>query len=286
MPNQPHTQPDPRHKYVGPLKIHSLVETRTINKSIADNLAILDGIDSDLHKSGGPYIGPRGGKWSDPQHKHAWLGGRKSAQTLGHIKSPTRAHDAHVASGGRQPKADFYHEHKAAKAVIATDVASRESGERLNFWDFDDTLAHSNVAVDAMKEQHPDIATWKFWHDPAVSTVAALNTEPIDSMWAELAATPGEHRILTARNVDAVNAWIDKHRDTIPEIALLSKVQSTSVESQKHIPAPVKKATEIASHVAAGRDVHLYDDNHDNLEHAGNAGATAHLIADGALAGY
>jgi len=44
-----------------------------------------------LEKAGGPYIGPRGGKWADPQHTVPWkAGGASSGDTGGSGSSTTR----------------------------------------------------------------------------------------------------------------------------------------------------------------------------------------------------
>ena len=90
-------------------------------------------IANDLYKSGGPYIGPKGGKWLDPMHTIHWDPAKhgskvKHAHELGHVKSPTKAHNEHVASGGTLTKPQFYHKHKAAKAAHGND-SSKPHGD-------------------------------------------------------------------------------------------------------------------------------------------------------------
>lgn len=54
---------------------------------VSKSLTGLDGLGDYLEKAGGPYIGPKGGKWADPQHKHAW-------KELGKTSSGKPVHEA------------------------------------------------------------------------------------------------------------------------------------------------------------------------------------------------
>jgi len=150
----------------------------------------------------------------------------------------------------------------------------------LHLWDFDETLARSCEAVDALKALHPGVPTWKFWHDATLSSAAAANTAPIVAMWDRLAATPGEHRILTGRCAAAVHAWLALHPCYA---ALLSGVASTSEPATKHLITAVKKASYVAPLVASGRTVIFYDDSPLNVSHVAATGATALLVVDGAV---
>ena len=65
-----------------------------------------------------------------------------------------------------------------------------QTTNRLNLWDFDDTLAFSAEAVEVLKASRPDVEGWRWWHVPELSISAVMVTDAIEGMWAELVATP------------------------------------------------------------------------------------------------
>lgn len=141
---------------------------------------------------------------------------------------------------------------------------------RVTFWDFDGVLADSEPVVAELAGRYPATPYWKWWHDPATSTAAALMTSPLVETWELVASTPGRHAILTARCRAAVMAWLAKHgSDTTlaPGIRRIEHVFSTSRAEQKHIPASVKKALFIERFARANPDaeLHFYDDSSRNL---------------------
>ena len=138
---------------------------------------------------------------------------------------------------------------------------------RINLFDFDEVLAHSCAAVEALKASRPEVASWRWWHDEALSTEAALITEAIEEMWDFIATLDGEHWILTARNGAAVEAWLAAHgrRDVFVNVI------STSREETKDTPAAIKKTWTINEVLATGAEVHFYDDAYANI-----AAAKAH----------
>jgi len=140
---------------------------------------------------------------------------------------------------------------------------------RLNLWDFDDTLAWSNEAVEKFKAQFPDVEQWKWWHDDDYSTQAALVTLPIEGMWEMLGKVPGDHWILTGRNKKAVVEWIKiwrNHPDLGKYVRMVDEVLSTSGEATKHIDIALKKQAELAKVLQIYDVVHVYDDRRMNLE--------------------
>jgi hypothetical protein len=156
---------------------------------------------------------------------------------------------------------------------------SPRTAPRLNLWDFDDTLAHSERAVSELR--NATTPEWMWWHDAALSRVATSRTAPITSMWLKLLATPGKHAILTGRNGASVEAWLADHTDhpVIGEaVKAITVVISTSGANVKHIDVAVKKATIIAGFISEGHTVHLFDDRKLNLTEAAKVGAKVHHV--------
>ena len=140
---------------------------------------------------------------------------------------------------------------------------------RLNVWDFDDTLAWSSEAVQRFKRKNPDVESWKWWHDPDISTEAALETLPITDMWERMDKTPGEHWVLTGRVARAVKEWMKIWRDH-PEIGdtvrKIDKVISTSGPAAKHLTVAIKKRRELKKALEVYDEIHFYDDHRLNLD--------------------
>ena len=162
-------------------------------------------------------------------------------------------------------------------------TSQTQTTNRLNLWDFDDTLAFSGSAVEVLKSTRPDVEGWRWWHEPELSISAVMVTDAIEGMWKELVATPGEHWICTGRCGEAVLAWLDLNRGKVEGLELVTRVISTSDKKTAHLDTAVKKAVFIQQEVQSGREVHLYDDRMMNLEHAQAVGAVVHLVQDGRL---
>ncbi len=156
---------------------------------------------------------------------------------------------------------------------------------RLTLWDFDDTLANSADAVTELAEQNPAVPAWMWWHNPALSTLAAERTTPIVERWLELAATPGDHAILTGRNGEAVEAWLRAHADHPVIGAAVRKIRGVISTSHNgdhkvvSISTAAKKAIIIARLAPRYADITLVDDTVENLEAAVEAVPTVRAIA-------
>lgn len=136
--------------------------------------------------------------------------------------------------------------------------------KRINFWDFDDVLADSSRVVSRLKAlpENRDVLFWAWWHDPKFSTAVALETPPLLSGWELLRNTPGEHRILTARCIESVTAWLEKHG--LSEV--FTQVISTSKRDHKHIPACIKKTWHVQAAIETeAASIYFYDDTLANI---------------------
>lgn len=80
----------------------------------------------ELEKAGGPYVGPKGGKWADPQHTIPWkeAAPKKARKHLFHTTGYHRMED--IAEHGLQPRAGSgtfqgggYAEHSQGKVFLA-----------------------------------------------------------------------------------------------------------------------------------------------------------------------
>jgi hypothetical protein len=161
--------------------------------------------------------------------------------------------------------------------------------KRLNLWDFDDTLAASDEAVERLSAEHPEVAYADWWRDPRVSTVAALETRPFPSMWRTLARTPGRHVLFSGRVPEAVEAWLDKYRDD-PDIGSGIEVLEGAIPVPHFRKAgeriPEVKLRLIRDLVRDGEDdIHLYDD-HADLPAMVAAAGIPHLTLHPAAHGY
>lgn len=153
----------------------------------------------------------------------------------------------------------------------------------LRLWDFDDTLAASEAVFDAEAARRPDVALYRWWHEPALSVPLALRTPPIPAAWELLRSMRGgEDWILTARCIEAPIAWLRLHADS-PGVRRIARVTSTSIFARKHLPGAQKKAALVRFLVEGGREVHVYDDRIDNLDACARAGATPHRVVAGRL---
>lgn len=159
---------------------------------------------------------------------------------------------------------------------------------RLNLWDFDDTLAWSNEAVDRLREKYPDVKKWKWWHDEEYSIQAALETLPIEGVWELMGKMPGDHWILTGRNKRSVMEWLSiwKNHPTLGQyVKLVDEVISTSGNAARHIDVAVKKQAEVSKILTVYDEVHVYDDRRMNLEmvSAVSDQVHPHLVENGRL---
>ena len=57
--------------------------------------------------------------------------------------------------------------------------AGRTVNERLNLWDFDDTLVASAVVVDRLAKEHPEIPYSDWWREVGPATLALRETKPL-----------------------------------------------------------------------------------------------------------
>jgi len=142
----------------------------------------------------------------------------------------------------------------------------------LTIWDFDDTLAYSEVVVARLAHEKPTIPFWKWWHDPKLSTLAALQTPPIISMWSKMRDMPGHHVILTARVGCAVEHWLEDRVANDPIIgdqaSRIKRVYSTSSNDPEQYsrPASIKKAELIEGLLPDAAFIDFYDDCSSNIE--------------------
>jgi len=85
-----------------------------------------------IEKGGGPYIGKRGGKWADPQHKIPW----KDAKHAGKPEPKEKAHDEHGARElelhidntehlANETKRTAYGEHQTQRGAIHANLAKK-----------------------------------------------------------------------------------------------------------------------------------------------------------------
>lgn len=136
---------------------------------------------------------------------------------------------------------------------------------RLNVWDFDDTLAESWPVVKALEAKFPEVEYRKWWHDPEVSSAAALATPPLPEAWRLLRSVPGTNMILTGRVGAAVKAWLrlwerdPEYRGAIQGIVA---VESTSGGPEKTAPAKAKFLAQLCGEF----ELHVYDDLQRNLD--------------------
>lgn len=136
---------------------------------------------------------------------------------------------------------------------------------RLNLWDFDDTLAASDEVIERMSKAHPEIPYRDWWRDPTLSTLAALETPPLLSMWKTLAKTPGKHVIFSGRAPEAIEAWLDAYRDA-PGVAPGAKKLSGLIPVP-HFRRPGERIPSVKLRLIremirdGERDIHLYDDH-------------------------
>lgn len=159
---------------------------------------------------------------------------------------------------------------------------------RLNLWDFDDTLAWSKEVVDRLALQHPDVQIEKWWHDDHYSTLAALETLPVEPVWKTLGSTPGDHWILTGRNRKAVMEWVEVWKDN-PDIgkyvSQINKVISTSNATTDKDDIGIKKRGVLERLVLTYDEIHVYDDRRKNLEAMASVSdqVTLHLVSRGRI---
>lgn len=158
----------------------------------------------------------------------------------------------------------------------------------LHIWDFDDTLAESAAAVDKFKRENPDVESWKWWHDPQLSTEVALETLPIEDMWEKLDRTPGEHWILSGRVRAAIMAWLEiwkEHPKLGKIIKKIDRVLSTSGAATKHIDTAIKKSRIIQRALKTYDEIHFYDDRRMNLDEVASLSNRIHphYVLDGRI---
>lgn len=158
-------------------------------------------------------------------------------------------------------------------------------GQRLNIWDFDDTLAWSVRAVEEFKRRYPEVESFRWWHDADWSTQAVLETMPVLEMWARLNKTPGTHWVLSGRNKSAIQEWMNlwrQHPDLGPVIRKISRIHSTSGGPFRHKDTAARKKKWVQDTVVGNwAEVHVYDDNKRNLAELDELGLITHLIRDG-----
>jgi hypothetical protein len=109
--------------------------SKAANAAMRDAYMAFDKSDADtpdLVKGGGPYIGKRGGKWADPQHKIPW----KDAKHAGKPEPKEKAHDEHGARElelhidntehlANETKRTAYGEHQTQRGAIHANLAKK-----------------------------------------------------------------------------------------------------------------------------------------------------------------
>ena len=151
---------------------------------------------------------------------------------------------------------------------------------RLNIWDFDDTLAWSHQVVERFKRQHPEVESWKWWHDDEKSLEAVLEALPIESMWEKLEQTPGEQWILTGRNLKSVKEWLrlwGDHPEIGKGVRKVENVLSTSKVTKDPIGVALRKRDQINRLLQVYDEIHVYEDSYRNIQALKDLGGNIHL---------
>jgi len=160
--------------------------------------------------------------------------------------------------------------------------------ERLNLWDFDDTLVASAVVVDRLAKAHPEIPYSDWWREVGPATLALRETKPLRTMWRTLAKTPGTNVLFSGRVLAAVETWLAANAsdpDVAPGVRSLTGLIPVAEFRRPGERIPDVKLRLIRA-LARDSDVHLYDDHADLPALAATAripGLTLHPVAHGRL---
>ena len=156
---------------------------------------------------------------------------------------------------------------------------------RLNLWDFDETLAASVSPSKRLAEKHPHVPAHAWFHDPVWATMGARVSPVIEPVWAELACTPGEHWVLTAREAESVRWWLENRAplDAIDVVLTTSRGMDAPLlpRMEREAETAEAKLAVMGALLDDWDEIHLYDDSSTNIaavEDADIPGLRGHLV--------